>query len=507
MKEIAVSSQRAKLVALLALVAGFSLGVGIVSAQSGMMPIIRTNPEGKLEFVMSWHSEAGASYQFERSPDLTAPWEDFGDPELGTGQALSFVETIDSPAMFYRLKEVAGPPKVRWVATVGDSITAETSQIVAVSGTNYWPGCWPTHLRTLLNHRVSYARNPLTGCYTFATSGARTSNYVAGGSLRSTWEAALASDTDTLMMMFGANDIARADVSAEATIANILTLWDEAITAGKQMIGLEILGVRADHGSASFFRPKQIAVNAALKAAAAERHMLFIECAQVLDDNGDGFSDSKYLVDNVHPGFLGGMKLADFIASKVQPRLHLDTTRPIPIQGSPAWVTNNSFPDGQLGANQKATGWSILPFGNAAVIPTLIERNDGVPGYWQQLDISGMTDAGCLKANPTDFIQVYSANFAPSIAPGERLVMVAEVELVTPFWNVWAEMNIAGMKSGDHYHNGGMGSLTEKPAPYRGLLITEEWSYTSGSPALAILKICGNGTIKVGRLGIFKVPG
>lgn len=505
MKETFILSHRAKILALLVSVAVTSLGGDAALAQVQTAPLIRTNSEGNLEFSMSWQSEAGASYQFERTPDPRTPWVDLGDPVSGTGQMLSFVEVMDTPSMFYRMKELVGPPKVRRIATVGDSITAETSQIVAGTGTNYWPGCWPTHLRTLLDHRVSYARNPLTGRYTFATSGARTSNYIAGGSLRSTWQAALASDIDTVVMMFGANDLARPEITAETTITNILSLWDEAIAAGKQMVGLEILGVRIDHGSASFFRPKQITVNATLKGAAAERHMLFIECAQVLDDDRDGFSDPKYLIDDVHPGFLGGTKLAAFIASKLQPRLYPDTARPLPAFDSPAWVTNNSFPNGQLGTNKQATGWTIHAVGDSSMVPSLIERADGVPGCWQQLEISGMTDAGCLKTNPTDYIQMYSANFAPQFAPGDRLVMVAEVELVTPFWNVWTEMNIAGMKAGDHYHNGGLGSLTEKPAPYRGFLITEEWVYTSGSPALAILKICGNGTIRIGRLGIFKM--
>ncbi len=480
----------------------FANNFGVFEQES--MPSVRRTADGKLEFKMMWSSEAGASYRFQHSSSPAGPWEDLGDLKIGTGKALLLSEESETSTRFYRMNEVAGPPRMRRVATVGDSITAEASQVLQGGGTFYWPGCWPAHLRTLLDHRVAYSRNTLTGRFTFATEGARTGDYLPGGIFRSTWDGAIASDADTIMIMVGANDLVRSDTSAETTTANILTLWDEAIAAGKQVIGLEIPGVRADHGSAFSFRTKQLAVNSDLKKGAARRHMPFIECAKVLDDDGDGWSDPKYIADVVHPGILGGMKLADFIAPKLQARLYPDTVRPIPPEGSPVWVTGFSFPSGQPGENRTATGWNIQAVGNAALIGSLVPRTDGIPGHWQELRISGMTDAGCLKQSPTDYVQLYTSNWNPSFSPGDRLVMVAEVDLSEPFWMVWSEMNIGGLKSGVYPPNGALTGLKEKPAAYRGLLVTEPWTYTSGSPALAILKICGNGTIRIGRLGIFK---
>ncbi|WP_367871890.1 SGNH/GDSL hydrolase family protein [Luteolibacter sp. Populi] len=468
---------------------------------------LTTTIEGNGEFTMSWKSFPGFKYRVERSDlSLENVWQAAGDEFQGTGEVLSFSEVIVDPRMFYRVSPMASFLPIAKVALVGDSITAGTSHRVYNStGANFAPGGWGTAFRSTLGHKVSLLRYTATGENDFAVSGVQSSGFLTGGSSRDVWTAALGSEADTILILLGANDIASSS-SAAAAATRIIALWDEARTAGKQVIGLEILGVRADHGVAASFREKQLACNATLKAAAAVRGIQWVEWAHVLDEDGNGFSDSKFVFDNVHPNIYGGITLGRYLATQVSSRAVGPPFLTIPPSADPSWITPNPYTAGTAGSNQKATGWVIDSAGTGiSVVRNLIPRTDGVPGNWQELVISGMLDSE-IKAG-TAYVQVYAPNYAPSYAAGDKLAAVTEVEMVDPFWLVYDENYINGAKSGDWGPNGGMGSYNDKPPAMKFTLWTPDFTYVSGpTTSFAITKICGNGTIRIGRKGIYRVP-
>ena len=372
-------------------------------------PIIIQHEGGDREIELGWRSRPGARYQVERSDILQEPWEARGSERAGNGEIISYREAINSPRMFYRVTELEPYAPIHRIATFGDSITSSGSMMFSADGTYYWPGCWPAHLRTVLSHRIVYEQNPLTSRYTFAVSGAKTSIFLPGGSTRAYWEALLTSQADTVMMMLGANDVADLTLDMSATASNIIGFWDEARAAGKEVIGMEVVSCRADHPSTPLFPQRQDWLNATLKLAALSRQIEFIECADVLDRDKDGFSDPEYLQDTIHPNIAGGMRLADHIAEWIRERAAGNSTPSFPAPGDAAWITPDAYP---TGTGPKANGWTLQTAGNAMIQSRLVERTDGVPGFWQEIDVSGMTEAGMKKYQPTDFIQIYTANYA-----------------------------------------------------------------------------------------------
>ena len=375
------------------------------------------------------------------------------------------------------------------------------------TGANYCPVGWGTALRTSLGLRLDMIQNPNTGINHFAVSGIQADGFLAGGGSRSTWLAALASPADVVIIMIGANDLSNGSTAA-VTITRILALWDEALAAGKQLIGIEILGVRSDHPGAATFPAKQVTTNAALKAAAAARNIQWIEAARVLDLDSDGFSDGKFLADTVHPNILGSITVGDYIASQISSRCAATSFFTIPAAASPLWQTLNPYGAGTVGNNQTATNWSVTTAGTGvAVVKNLISRTDGIPGNWQELVISGMLDAEIQISNPTAFVQVYAPNFAFTATSGDKFVSVTEFQQIDPFWLTHASCYFNGEKAGDWSPNGSLGSSTvAKPAARSGLLLTPPFVWTAGATALAMTKIFGNGTIRIGRTGIVKVP-
>ena len=396
-----------------------------------------------------------------------------------------------------------GYPAIARLATLGDSLTAGSNQIVNGDGTNYWPGGWAAHLRTVLDHKISYARDDDTDLYTFAVSGAQADAFLDGGSQRAYFLRALASDADTIAIFLGANDLSNGREAAE-TATDIIALWDEVLAEDKAVLALEIIGVRSDHPEAVAFRPKQVACNALLRSAASSRRIQIIRWGDLLDEDDDGYSDAKYLGDTVHTNMLGGITLANFVAEKIASRVTGETNLSFPVENAGAWITTNAYPTGTPGSNQTATGWTVNGAGNAVVAKNLVARTDGVSGYWQEIVSTGMQDEDVLLSIPTDYAQAYTSGTGSFVA-GDRVRAVVEYELLDPVWGWHIELSVNGNKAGDHQHNGGLASMTEKIQAHSGVLWSEPWTWTADTAALALTKIYGNGTVRLGRMGLYKV--
>lgn len=399
-------------------------------------------------------------------------------------------------------------PAIVRMAAVGDSLIRGSNYTVFSStGTNWWAGGSLTSVRTILGHRVAFEQNPITGEYTFGVNGAKSSAFLTGGAQRATFVAALDSDADTIPLLVGINDLVDVAETVAAVRTRILALWQEVIDNGQSPIGFEVLPVRSDHASIAFYPAKQQELNALLRQDAADMGVQFIRWASVISQS-PGIAQNRYMGDEAHFNILGGMELSAYFANAIAPRATGDSLLEIPASNASTWITPNPYGIGTPGTGME-TGWDANATSGVTLNRYTEARGDGVSGNWHVVEFSGMNDAGILLSNPTVFGQIFTSNFAISATPGDKLIAVAEVEMESDFWNVGLELQVPAstLKAGDYGTNGGLAGISEKPRRVNGLLLSEEFTYASGSSALCLLRVFGDGKIKVGRMGVFKVQG
>lgn len=384
---------------------------------------------------------------------------------------------------------------------VGDSMTVATGY---ASPAMYNGRGYAAQMRSAMERRIEIV-GQADGKPHFAVSGVLATQLAAGGANHATFEAALASSADTLLVHAGANDVASAGYNQADTLAAILSMWDEVIASGKKLVGLPVVPCRSDHPEADY-KTRQLALNVLLQAAAQNRRMVYLPgYASVLDDDADGYADSRYLIDTIHRNIEGAAIEGRYLAAMLSPRISLDPVIAIPASGSAKWVSANPYGSGTVGSNQTATGWTVGVAGTGTVAKNIIARTDGVSGNWQELVISGVPEADLRKASPSSYVQCYQrkTGFTGSVGTRYR----AAVELVTsdPWFSLMLVLHTSATKGADGNTDGGLNAAWVQAAamPNPCWLVTPWWTYDTGSEMWAWLYLFGNGTIRIGRFGAF----
>ena len=310
----------------------------------------------------------------------------FTIPATGTSLALNVIRIYGNGTVRIGLAGAFKVPPaetaksgIQQLALVGDSITAATSQDGA-----FLSNGWGTHLRTILQRRIDLMG--YDGKYDFGLPGHKALDFTSGRVGRPTWDAALASDADTLAICLGANDVG-ASVPNETVVAAILSLWDEGIAAGKTVVGMDIPSCRAHRPGADSYAAAQVAVNSALKTAAIERGMIYVDWAGACDMDQDGFSDAPYMQDTIHPNLTGANLLARYAAEKITGLVPETSLIDIPAADSEAWVTPNPAAIGTVGSTQLAANWVPANAGSGTLETNLVTRPVGGTGFAATADV------------------------------------------------------------------------------------------------------------------------
>jgi lysophospholipase L1-like esterase len=158
--------------------------------------------------------------------------------------------------------------KIAKVAVVGDSIIAATSDAPGSPYfiTQFLGNGWPAQMKARCQRKIEIARNSLTGKFDHGIGGIKAEGFMVGGTYRTTFLDAINSDADTILICVGANDM---NVTANSTAAaNIISLWDEVIAAGKTLIAVAIPPTRTSRpsGDEAAWKAAQVATNAILSA-------------------------------------------------------------------------------------------------------------------------------------------------------------------------------------------------------------------------------------------------
>lgn len=513
----AVANQAARL----ALSEDQAVGFAIVDADTGKtwMLVAGGNPATSGDWLqlgdrdISVSDVSGLGSYLDSLQSAMDDFETALDGKMANTNAAVTAAIAEDPAA---VREALQPPAgtITNVALVGDSITQST---FPASPSNFFRSRgWGTWFRSALQGRINLVKNTNTGEFTFAKSGATTADYVTGGPQRALMTAALASSADTIILMLGANDVAASGITTATTIANLTALWDESLAAGKQVVIVGIIPVRNDHPAARYYPTKAAIVNAWMRKRAEQLGSLYVDAASFVDLDGDLYKEFEFGDDNIHPGILGAQKIGLGIAKTVLPHAAESTSYSWPVYDDAKWITPNPYTAGTIGANQTATSWVVSdPFGLATVVKNIAARQDGVTGSggsaanWQEVVVSGMSLTDIRKASPTDYAQVYIRNSTATITSGKSYKCVCELQLLGQheFYGFYLDLRIAGSKSQDFLPDGSMATAWNTLDEFSGILETPVWVATSSGTmdCFAFLTVYGNGTFRVGRLGIIQI--
>lgn len=407
--------------------------------------------------------------------------------------------------------------KIAKVAAVGDSIIAATSDAPGSPYyiTQFLGNGWAAHMRQRCERRIAIVKNSLTGGYDHGIGGIKADGFMVGGTYRTTFLDALASEADTIIICVGANDMT---VTANSTAAaNIISLWDEVLAAGKTLVAIAIPPTRPPRPSSDevAWKAAQVATNAILATAAESRWMIWLDYSPSVDSNADGYLDDIAAGDHIHPNICGASKIGAYMAAQILPYLDPIPQYPIPAFGSLAWLTPNPFVDGTIASNAVPAGWvaNVTAYPEAvagyAMTRNIIARADGVQGNLLEVTTSGITTTDLRRTAPLVIPQVYVDAADTSLTTADTLQAFCEVEIVSgSFYCIELALNADATRCIDTAHNGALSVSADTSVMPTGKiqLLTPEWAV----PANAVydlrchLRAYGNGVLKVGRTGIFK---
>jgi hypothetical protein len=305
--------------------------------------------------------------------------------------------------------------------------------------------------------------------------------------------------------VFPMNDVAAADPSdiflclgsnanVGASLADILTIWDTWTGQGRRVFGSEVLP-RAS--SASGYTSEKLAetyaLNAALKLAASERGIPFLEWASVIAEEPGGFGNLSYIPDGVHPGILGADVLGEAWANFMAPYCG-DPYQP-PADASAEWVTANPYMAGDVSGG--ATGWTFNGAGHAS--KSKITDPDGT--VWQRIGVSGASTTSALLRQTSG---------AGSWAVGDVVRPVARIRGVESGWSI-TNIRLVGVKIGTPNVVGTSGdqqttSLDGVRLPMTGTLYGAEYTIPADATGMhCYLYASGTGSFDVTACGLVKV--
>ena len=297
-----------------------------------------------------------------------------------------------------------------------------------------------------------------------------------------------AADPSDVFVFLGSN-------ASITSLADILTIWDTFRAAGRRVFAAEVL---PRHSTAAGYTSTKLAetyaLNDALKPAAAERKIPFLEWASLVAESPGGFGSLTYMPDAVHPNILGAEVLGEAFYNFLAPWLP-DPFEP-PVDGSAAWVTDNPYMTGDVSG--VATGWNLT----AANITAKSKVVDPDGTVWQRVTMSAGNNIICRQ----------SAGAGPW-AVGDTIVPVMRIRAVEAGWafhNVENRITKTGSPSNTAAGGGmysGAPTTVQVRQPMNGLIVGHPYVIPADATGIYnYIYAHGNGgTFDFRQAGCFKI--
>lgn len=384
---------------------------------------------------------------------------------------------------------VGGLPLIQSLAIAGDSITAQNGTTTGFNARGY-AACG----RVLLNAGFEFVNKVTTNHsdglnYTFGYGSYSAADFLNGNRLGDgvyPMQDVAAADPENIFVCLGSNP-------SETTVADILTIWDTWLAAGRRVFAAEIL----PRGSAAqgYDAAKLAAcysINAILKAESAARKIPFLEWASSFAESPGGYARAEYMYDAVHPNILGASVLGERFAAFFAPYVRIPHTPP--PEGSSKWVTNNPYMAGN--SSGLATGFSSS---GASITGSKVTDPDGT--VWQRVHAASAINTSHIRQ---------SNGAAGFWSVGDVVRPVARVRAVLDGWAL-QNVRLAAVKIGaptntNISHDMNSITLDGVRQPFDGILYGPPYTIPADATAMSsYFYVSGTGSVDVRQLGLVKV--
>lgn len=288
--------------------------------------------------------------------------------------------------------------------------------------------------------------------------------------------------------------------SPAATAADIISIWDTLLAAGRFVMAAEILPRGVAQGAS--VTAAIYATNDILKPAAEARGIPFVEWAAAFADPGspEGYSNPAWTADGVHPNNIGGWVLSELL----EPYLDQYTPTEVPTYPTAggAWVT----PNPQF-ADSNANGYAdSMTFPTTVITANSIIADAG--GNWQRITSNHATNTGQVVRNT-------AGTSANGWAIGDTVRATCEIRVQPGDVASWA---FRGFQCELVKTGGTTTTLTDMflstttfsdtsllGKTYTGRFLTPPFVIPSDATGIfAYLRFWGAGTVEFRNLGVFK---
>lgn len=398
------------------------------------------------------------------------------------------------------------------VALLGDSITNQNADIGTNTATRTYGSGYFWWANVLLGGALTLVTNG-TSDAEFGTSGQTTGN-IAGDTLPSDdLTACAASDAHIVIVHAGTNDV-RSDVSAATIAANLQTIWNTLLAAGKTVIATTILPSNYPGDTAA--RNQTIPdVNRLIRANAARtRGVVLCDWYGAMLDASTGYAGIAYLKtsDYVHPNVVGASRIGKVLADVLRPL--------VPAVNGAGDVASTTYDQKNLARSYShmagtsgtvnspatgslATGWTLYVDGSpSSVTASKVARSDVWPGSWQQV-----TQVANTVGSDGHHLLYQNTNVGTDWSVGDRVRASIEFETDSASWDCRALSLSLQFYNGIGSLTGGEVSGAERSGlttaiyrPPSGVLWTLETTIPTGTTRLQLTpSFWGTGTIRWGR--------
>ncbi len=410
--------------------------------------------------------------------------------------------------------EVAGAAARRkpQIALLGDSIPGQNFDLGVTVATNFWSQAkgFLTWAQVLSRQRFApvYA-SPADGA--FGSSGQTTTQIIAGD-----LAACAVSSADVVVVHAGTNDIG-GGVAPATIAANLQTIWDTLVAAGKTVVATTILPRNNGDTATSTLTQNLRDTNRLIRSrAVTSRGVVLCDWYGALVDATTGLASTLYFSDGVHPNMAGAGRMGAVLAP-VLAGLQPSAADPLALDNHDSRdVLPNSLMTGTAGAKSGAnltgnvaTSCTATQIGTpTSIAASKVARTDLGVGEWQQFVVVAV-------APTADGIQIQQQNTAVGVDwnIGDTVYLTVEFETDAAGWDCRSMhgsldvFNGIGAATDLRYASSERTAMTA--ALYRppsGILRTPNIVVGVGATRLqSNVYFYGSGTIRWGRMQIVKV--
>lgn len=396
------------------------------------------------------------------------------------------------------------PPSQNTLGVFGDSITNNGLAMSATFANKQLLGYWVPAL-AFMGQRLQLINQGGKFGETTTQMVTRLDAYLAQPAY---WNWVLAGINDIL------NDTTPYNISS-TVIANLTTIYDRIEAAGGRVVAVTICPNTSGSGTAA--RWKQIhQVNDWIRRQRFTRPGFVVADPFAATAQANGTWLGGMADDGLHPKANATFIMGKCVADAMLPYLPA-TNDSLPLPGDPANLVTNPGAVGTGGTlgtgvtGTASTGWTASNIGTTSAVSSLVQRTDGIAGYWHHVVItSGGVMLSCAS----------SVGSGQPLAVGDKVYAVAEVKAGSDLVSQGTTGEYFRLKCSAR--NTGYSDLFTvmdfdnpgKTMPTAGLMPTERlvlatlpFTIPAGTNRDVAAGIQCNypGSFDVGRLGIYKV--